>query len=327
MNKNVFVVIEHLQEKVSDISYSMLAAGQELAQTTGGEVQAVLLGYQTQDLAKDFAADRVLYLDHPVFTDFTSDSYIKALSQLIRERQPRIVLMGHTTIGMDIAGGLSVRLNLPLVSQCQSFLFEDGTPKFVCQICGGRLMVEGDLPGPTSLITMLPGGYQPEDGKITKSPEITPVETPHLEEPKVKVVQYIQPETGEIDITKEPVLIAIGRGLQNQNDMSIVEALADALGGVVCASRPIVDLGWLPINRLVGKSGNTVKAKLYLALGISGAPEHIEGITGSETIIAVNTDPSAPIFDVADYGIDADLLDFVPMLQGALQKTKERIPG
>ena len=126
--------------------------------------------------------------------------------------------------------------------------------------------------------------------------------------------QYIEPEAGDVDISKEPILISVGRGVQTEDNIELAEELADALGGVVCASRPVVDQGWLSTTRLVGKSGMQVKPKLYLALGISGAPEHVEAITGSEMIIAINTDPAAPIFDVAQYGAEVDMLDLMETL-------------
>jgi electron transfer flavoprotein alpha subunit len=151
MSQDIYVVIEHLQGQVADISYTMLAAGRELAQGTGGKVVAVLLGDNAQALAKDFAADGVLYLEHAAFAEFTSDAYQKALTDLIDKDQPRAVLFGNTSIGADVASVLSMRLGLPLVSSCRSFT-KDG--KFVSQICGGKIMAEGELPGPTVLVTM-----------------------------------------------------------------------------------------------------------------------------------------------------------------------------
>ena len=168
----------------------------------------------------------------------------------------------------------------------------------------------GDLP---VVITMIPGGYKPEQGKTDIPPEITPFDI-SIGELKVLLRSYIQPEVTDIDITKEEVLISIGRGIQTEDNIELAEELAELLGGVVCASRPVVDQGWLPTSRMVGKSGNAVKPKLYLALGISGAPEHVEGIVGAETTIAINIDPTAPIFDVMKYGVEIDLFDLIDIL-------------
>jgi electron transfer flavoprotein alpha subunit len=139
---------------------------------------------------------------------------------------------------------------------------------------------------------------------------------------RIKLNQYIEPETSDVDISKESLLIAVGRGIQNKDNISLAEELAQAIGGVVCASRPVVDQGWLPTSRLVGKSGSTVKPKVYLAIGISGAPEHVEAITGSDVIIAINTDPAAPIFNIAKYGTTADLFDLVPALTEQIRNIK-----
>jgi electron transfer flavoprotein alpha subunit len=310
MNEDIYVVIEHLQGQVADISYVMLAAARVLVQETGGNVVAVLLGHEAQGLANNLAANQVLYLDHPALADFTSDAYLEALAALINEDRPRAVLLGHTSMGMDVASGLSARLELPLVSQ----FYQVSPGKFVSQICGGKIMAEGDLPGPTALLTMVPGGFKPEEGQSDEPPQVISRTTPELAGLRVALKQYLEPEAGDVDISKEPILIAVGRGVQTEDNIELAQELAEALGGVVCASRPVVDQGWLSTSRLVGKSGKQVKPKLYLALGISGAPEHVESITGSEMIVAINTDPAAPIFDVAQYGAEVDLLDLMDLL-------------
>jgi len=262
-------------------------------------------------------------VDHPALAEFTPDAYQQVLTGLINENAPRAVLFGDTSIGAEVAAGLSVRLGLPLVSHCRRVRAENGALKFVSQVCGGKIMAEGDLPGPTALVTMIPGDFKPEEGRSEQAPEVIPVTAPALEGLRVSLKQYIEPEVGDVDISKEPVLIAVGRGIQNQDNIELAEELAAALGGVVCASRPVVDQGWLPTSRLVGKSGKQVKAKLYLTLGISGAPEHVEAITDSEVIIAVNTDPAAPILDVAQYGVAADMFDLLPTLTERIRQAKD----
>jgi electron transfer flavoprotein alpha subunit len=319
MNQDIYVVIEHLRGQVADISYVMLAAAGNLAQVTGGEVVAVLLGHNAQELAGDLAANKVLYMDHPTLADFTPDAHKKALASLISENEPRAVLFGHTSVGMDVVSGLSVQLDLPLVSSCLSF---GAGGEFVCQVCGGKIMAEGDLLDTTTLVTMIPGGYKPEEGQSTQPPQVVPVAAPALEDLRVRLKQYIEPEAGDVDISKESILIAVGRGIQVQDNIELAEELAEALGGAVCASRPVVDQGWLPTTRMVGKSGQKVKPKLYLALGISGAPEHVEGIADSEVIIAINTDPAAPIFDIAQYGAEIDMFDLLDVLIEQVEEAK-----
>ena len=168
---------------------------------------------------------------------------------------------------------------------------------------------------------MVPGEYKPEDGQSSTAPPVDRLDAPDFGEVQIKVKQFIEPEAGDVDIGTEPILVSVGRGIQLEDNIEIAEELAEALSGAVCASRPVVDQGWLPTTRLVGKSGYQVKPKVYLALGISGAPEHTEGITGSETIIAINTDPAAPIFNIAKYGVVEDVLDLVPVLTEKLEES------
>jgi electron transfer flavoprotein alpha subunit len=226
-------------------------------------------------------------------------------------------LFGNTSIGADVANAISINLNMPLVSSCIGF-GSDG--KFTSQICGGKIMAEGELPGPTAVITIIPGGHKPEEGQSQQSPAVTTIDPPELDDLRVKLLTYIEPETGDVDISREPILIAVGRGIQTEDNVELAEELADLIDGTVCASRPIVDQGWLATSRMVGKSGKSVKPKLYIALGISGAPEHVEGMIDSETIIAVNTDPAAPIFDIAKYGAQIDLLDLLEVLIEQLEE-------
>ncbi len=319
MDSDIFVIIEHLQGQVSEISYIMLAAGRQLTNQAGGNLVAVLLGNDAQGLAADLAADKVLYMDDPALAEFTPDAYQMALAKLINAETPRAVLLGDTSVGAEVAGVLSARLELPLVSRCSSLHAKDGSPKFVSQIYGGKILAEGELPGPTALVTMVPGEFKAEEGKSDQAAEVIVVDAPALEGLRVRLKQYIEPEIGDVDIATESLLVAVGRGIQQESNLELAEELASALGGVICGSRPVVDQGWLPTSLLVGKSGKSVKPKVFIAIGISGAPEHVEGITGSEIIVAINTDPAAPIFDVAKYGANVDLFELVPTLTEKLQ--------
>jgi len=324
MSENILVITEHLQGHVLDITYVMLAGAHQLAEQTGGKVIAVLLGYKAQPLTKDFNADKVHSYDRPSLENFSPDAYLRVLEAEINEEQPHAVLFGHTTIGMDVASGLSARLNLPLISQVQHF---DPGPtgnagagglNSVNQICGGKIMAKGTLPETTVLVTMVPGGYKLEDGQ-GPTPSILEKQAPSLEGMRVRLSHYIEPDVSDVDIAKEPVLVSVGRGLQNEGDLELVERLANDLHGTVSSSRPLVDKGWLPTSRLVGKSGKAVKPKMYLALGISGAPEHVEAITGSDLIVAVNTDPDAPIFNIARYGVVMDMYELIEVLSNTLE--------
>jgi electron transfer flavoprotein alpha subunit len=322
MSQDIFVLVEHFRGKVADISYMMLAQARQLAPATGGKVIAILLGSYSKVLANDLNVDAVWYVDHPALADFTWDAYEKVLAKLVGEYKPRLVLFGDTTIGAEAASGLSARLNLPILSFCRKITPDGSNLKYTGQICGGKMMVEGALPVETTLVTLLPGGFKVEQGKSDKAPDVTPIDCPDLGDLRVTLKGYIEPAGGDIDISAEKVLIGVGRGIENADNLELAEELAKALGGAVCATRPVVDQNWLPTTRLVGKSGNTVKPKLYIAMGISGAPEHVEAITGSELIIAVNRDPKAPIFNIAKYGVETDLFDLVEVLTEKVKDAK-----
>lgn len=322
MNQDIFVIVEHLRGKVADISYVMLAAAHDMTQATNGQVVAVLLGHNAAGLVVNLAANRVLQIEHPALADFTSTAYQVVLESILREYAPRAALLGDTSIGGDVAAWLAARLSWPLVSSCRSVTIEGAEIGLISQTCGGKIMAESDLPGPCALVMMVPGGYKPEQGQSTQPPVVTSATAPALDDLRVVVENYIEPDTSDVDISREPILVAVGRGIQTQDNIALAEELAQALGCPVCASRPVVDQGWLPATRLVGKSGRTVKPRLYLSLGISGAPEHTEGISESEMIIAINTDPAAPIFDIAEYGTTLDLFDLVPVLTEKIREAR-----
>ena len=322
MTQDILVVVEHLRGQLAEITYTLLAQAQAIVHETGGKVEALLLGHEAESLSRDLAADVVWYVDHPALAEFTGETYARATSELIAERKPRLVLLGDTSVGSDVAGLLSIRLRLPLLSCCRSIAAGPEGLKFTSQICGGKLMAEGLMPAETTLVTMLPGGFRVEQGKAQQPPVVSKHGAPNLDKLTVTLKQYVEPAGDDVDITREPLLVAIGRGIQREDNLEDVQELAGALGGVVCATRPVVDQNWLPTSRLVGKSGKSVKPKVYLALGISGAPEHTEAIAGSEMIIAINTDPTAPIFDLARYGATVDLLDLVPVLTDKVRQVK-----
>jgi len=324
MSKDVWVVVETLRGEVLEITYTMLAAGRGLADGLGGRLTAVLLGHNAVPLASTLGvADSVTYVDHAAVADFTPDAYQRTIAGLAKGAAPRAVLLGHSSMGMDVACGIGIELGTPVIAACQTLDVKAGKPRYVSLTCGGKVLAEGELPEPTCLVTMVPGGYKPQDGKKEGAPEVTRVAPPTaLDDLKVRLKGYIEPEAGDVDITKESILASVGRGIQQRDNLKLAEELAATLGGAVSASRPVVDQGWLPTSRLVGKSGKSVKPRLYLALGISGAPEHAEGIRDAECIVAVNTDEKAPIFDFAQYGATVDVLKLLPVLTAKIKQAK-----
>lgn len=322
MTSQIFVLIEHIQENVTDMTYMMLAAARSVADDVGGEVVGVLLGQDAQALLANAAADRVIYIEHPALEYFSPEAYQIALTELINQNPPRLFMLGETSIGADIAGGLSARTDIPLISMCRSIQASGDDLRYVSQICGGKILAEGSIPGPTCLVTMVPGEYKVEAGQSNAAPPLENFAPPEFDALRETHQSFIKPEVGDVDIAREPVLVAVGRGIQQEMNLEYAEDLAEQLDAVICASRPVVDQGWLDTSRLVGKSGKRVSPKIYLSIGISGAPEHAEGIGDVEMFIAINTDPQAPIFDLADYGAAADLFELVPALTEKLRAAK-----
>ncbi|TNE55302.1 MAG: electron transfer flavoprotein subunit alpha/FixB family protein [Bacteroidetes bacterium] len=313
MANNIFVIAEHLNGKVEDITYEMLGKAKELAASAGGEAVAVLLGSGAKGLAGDFAAGKVLYVDSPQLAEFNPEAYCKTIASLVNSHAPKAVLVGNTSQGMDIAAGLSIDCGLPLIAYASDLSAGNVTS----QLYGGKMNVESAVEGDRFIASVLAGAFPTDAGKGSGA-AVEDVPAPDLSGLKIKFKQLHEPEGGDVDITASDVLVSVGRGIQNEENLEIVQEFADKLGAALSCSRPIVDNKWLPKTRQVGKSGLKVKPKVYIAIGISGAPEHIEGMKDAECIIAINTDANAPIFDFAHYGTTEDLFDVVPAMTGKL---------
>jgi len=316
MKNDIYVLAEHLQGRLSDVTFELLGKGRELADQLGGSLFALLLGKDARHLVSELgAADTVLYVEDEQLAEFTPEAYSRTCAALLRERAPRLLLLGNTSMGMDIAPTLAAELGIPLIVSCSDLHLEDGKVVVTSQICGGKVLVEAELTGEQGIAAVMPGVFPAEKGRVEGTPQVETVAPPvPLEDLKMVVKRLIAPEVEDVDISQEPVLVAVGRGLEREEELELARELAEALGGALCATRPIVDRGWLPMTRLVGRSGMAVKPKLYLALGISGAPEHVEGIKSAELLVAINSDPSAPIFNVAHYGVVGDLFKVLPPL-------------
>lgn len=315
MSQSIFVVAEHLKGALTEATFEALGAARMLADTTGGEVVGVLPGHGVGDLATQMAAaNRVLVIDDPALANFTPESYLAVLDPLIKQHGPRLTILLNTSFGMDLAAALSARLSMPLVAYCKGLQAEGDSIVATSQVYGGKILAESVLDAP-GLVTMMAGAYPAENGRTGGGPSVETVAPPAaLDGFRTTFKTLIEPEAGDVDITRSDIIVAIGRGIGSQDNIEMAEELAQALGGVVASSRPVTDSGWLPRTRQVGKSGMAVKPKLYLALGISGAPEHVEGMKDADLIIAVNTDQNAPIFEIAHYGIAADLFDVAEAL-------------
>jgi electron transfer flavoprotein alpha subunit len=314
MSGDVLVLVEHRDGAVVDGTFELLGRARELAAAAGGEAIALLAGSGVDGLVGQLgAADRIVAVDDASLAEFTPTAWQAALAPIVRDRAPLVVLATNSGVGMDLAAGLSIAAGLPLAAYATRVELDGGSPVVTCQLYAGKVDVRVRFADGRGIATVVAGAYPVDAGRAAGSPAVERV-APAAADNRVRFRRLIRPEAGDVDITRESVLVSVGRGIGEADNLPLVEELAAALGGAVSSSRPVADSGWLPRTRQVGKSGLRVKPKLYLALGISGAPEHLEGMRDAGLIIAINTDPRAPIFGVAHYGAVADLLDIVPAL-------------
>ncbi len=322
MAGGIFVFIERVRGRISDVAFEALGAGRRIAEALKVPVWAVAAGAPIGGEGSSLgAADGILVAEDPALDVPDPERIAVLLADLVEKKQATMVLLGGTNFACGIGGRLALRAKLPCVNFCKGVRFDGGSVVYTSQLFGGKILADVRVPDNRGVVVLYPGSFPAEEGKRAGSPPVEKVPVP-AGASRVAFKRYIEPAAGDVDITRQDILVAVGRGIQTQDNIELAEELAGALGGVVCASRPVVDQGWLPMTRQVGKSGMTVKPKLYLALGISGAPEHQEGMKGSACIVAINTDPKAPIFDVAHYGAAADLLEVVPLLKEAVEKRK-----
>jgi electron transfer flavoprotein alpha subunit len=312
MSNDVMVLTEHLQGTFTDATFEAIAMGRRLAASLGGEVEAAVAG--PASLAPTLGgADTILVVDDPRLESFTPEAHARVFSALVDQRQPSLVLVPYTSMGMDVASEVAVRCRLPLVSYCTDVRAAGGLGA-TCRLYAGKIEADVEIPGGRAVFALLSGSAEAAGGRTGGAGAVVEVSPPDLSDLRTRFERLIEPAAGDVDITNQDVLVVVGRGIETKDNIAQAEALASALGGAVACSRPIVDQGWLPRTRQVGKSGLTVKPKVYLALGVSGAPEHVEGMRSASAIIAVNLDPRAPIFGVAHYGWVGDLFDLIPEL-------------
>jgi len=323
--KKIIALAEHRQGELRDITWEILSKGRQLAEGMGAEVEVALLGKGVKKLAEALKpkANRVLLVEDDRLEAFNSETYQKVLTQLITERKPSLTLIGHTAMGMDIAPALAVQLKMPIATDCIGVDVVGESFALTRQLYGGKVNAAVSfLKSGPYIITLRTGGFPVVEKDLPG--EIVSIPSPLTDEGLVKrFLQYVEAAVGEVDITQANVLVSVGRGIKEAENIPLVKELADMLGGALSCSRPVVDKKWLPKDRQVGTSGKTVKPKVYIAIGISGAFQHVAGMKGAGTVIAINKDPKAPIFSVANYGIVADLFKFVPVLKEKVKELKK----
>lgn len=314
----IFVLVEHRQGKIRDITYEILQVAEKLASQQGLSSTAVLLGHHVKNFAEELAtkSSKVLVVEDAQLEHFNSILYQKVLSSLIAKYQPFLTLIGHTAFGMDLAPSLSVEMGFPLITDCISLSFDGNCLKAIRSIYGGKVNANVSVRESKGyMVTIRPGVFSPAAPAEKKAGIVMEPSFLQGTVDAKKFIEYIEaPITGE-DITQAEIIVSVGQGIGGPEHIPMIEEVAKSLGGVIACSRPVVDRNWLPKERQVGISGKTVKPKVYLAIGISGAFQHVTAMQGSETIIAINKDPRAPIFGVADYGIVDDFQNVIPILK------------
>jgi len=324
--KEIIVIAEHRRGELRDVTWEMLSKGRQLAESMSAELGVALLGKGMNPLVEALKpkVKRVLLIEDPRLEAFNPETYKKVLIQLITERKPFLTLIGHTAMGMDYAPRLAASLKMPLATDCIGIEPKDETLSLIRQLYGGKVNAEVSFTkkGPF-MVTVRPGAF-PVVEKEPLAGEIVSIPSPLTDEGLARrFVEYVEAAVGEVDITQADILVSVGRGIKEAENLPIVKELADALGGALACSRPVVDKKWLPKGCQVGTSGKTVKPKVYIAVGISGAFQHIAGMKGAGTIIAINKDPKAPIFSVAQYGIVGDLFKIVPVIKDKIKAMKK----
>jgi electron transfer flavoprotein alpha subunit len=306
------------------MSWETLAAGQQLARELQQPVSAAVLGQGIEGLAAELAQkqlERVYSVEHDLLSNYTPDTYTAAVRQLVEKIQPYLVIFPHTYQVRDFLPKLATALGRVAVSDVVAHRVEDGKPVLVRQLFQGKLNVDVRFTGePPYLASLQAGAYRADRIEAGSAP----VEkfAPQLTPSRTKPLDLFREAARAVDLTAAEIIVSVGRGIKEADNIPVVQKLADVLGAELAASRPICDSGWLPMERQVGSSGQTVAPKMYVAVGISGAIQHLVGMKGSKIIVAINKDANAPIFEVADYGIVGDLFQVVPALVEEIRKAK-----
>jgi electron transfer flavoprotein alpha subunit len=322
---SVLVILEHRGGKWNRMSFEALEAGRNLGKSLTVPVQATILGSDTDELAKEGAAydvSKVFALDHALLEHYTQEAYTAALEQLIKAERPKVVVFPHTYQVRDYAPRLATRFGKALISDVVGLRVDGAQFTAVRQLFQGKLNADVHATSDLQFVSIQAGAFRSaEPGNASNAVEKFAVQL-DASQIRSKPEEPFREAQRSVDLSAASVIVSVGRGIKEKDNLPIVEALAQALGAELAASRPICDNGWLPMERQVGSSGQTVSPKMYLAIGISGAIQHLVGMKGSKTVVAINKDENAPIFETADYGVVGDLFEIVPALVEEIKKAK-----
>jgi len=316
----ILVILEQAAGKWHKMSWETLTAAQQIGKALGFETKAAVLGHGIASLAAEVPGATIA-VDHELLAGYTADAYASAAEQLVRAESPALVLFPHTYQVRDFAPKVATRFGTALVSDVVRVKL-DGGLTLVRQLFQGKLNTDVRVATAPVFASIQAGAYRADDLARTPS-EVTRFPA-SLDAASIRQKPEAPFREGSraVDLTAADLIVSVGRGIKEKENIAIVEELAKAMGAELAASRPICDSGWLPMERQVGSSGQTVAPKMYMAIGISGAIQHLVGMKGAKTVVAINKDPNAPIFEVADYGICGDLFEVVPALTEEIKKAR-----
>ncbi|MEJ2586265.1 MAG: electron transfer flavoprotein subunit alpha/FixB family protein [Deltaproteobacteria bacterium] len=325
MAQGVWTIAEQRDGEIRKITYEVVSEGRRLADALGQELTVVLLGSNIKDKAEEmghYGADHVQVADDPNLEKYTTGAYVSVISQLIKANDPAVLILGASVQGKDLSARLAARLDVAMAQDCTVFAIEDGNLVATRPIYAGKAYAKVSFENSTpQMATARPNVMSIIEPDTSRSANVIDAEfTLDDGDMKTKVVEELKDESGKIDLTEADKIVSGGRGMKGPENYNILEDLAAVLGGTVGASRSAVDAGWRPHSDQVGQTGKVVSPNLYIACGISGAIQHLAGMSTSKVIVAINKDEDAPIFQKADYGVVADLFDVVPVLTEEVKK-------
>ena len=328
MSETILVVVEQREGKLNRVSWETVVAGQSLAAEMGWTLEAAVAGSGVSAIAGEVAAKKVAKVydvESPGLNPYTPEGFSAGLKQFISTTQPRLALMPHTYQVRDFAPKLATAMSRTVISDCIGYRKDGDKLLFTRQMFQGKFAADVSFNcDPPWFVTFQNGAFRGDKVETGASP--APIETVNIEIPagviRNKPQDVFKEAKQAVDLTQAEIIVSVGRGIKEQKNIELAKQLADALGGEIAASRPICDSGWLPMDRQIGSSGQTVAPKLYLALGISGAIQHIVGMKGARSVVAINKDHEAPIFEIADVAVVGSLFDVVPPLIEEIKKAR-----
>ncbi len=326
MSETIYVVIDHTNGEIRNASWETLVLGQRMAAQSGFELHALILGDDPGPVAEQVGRkqlDSVIAVADPKLRSYEPDSHCAALSQVLAEDAPHILLMAHIYQNIDLAPKLAAAIGTGLLTDCIDYRWEGGGFTFVRQVFRNKIDAEIRIRSRHPwLVTVQSGAFNSDDLEDGSAPPASRVVDLASVQVRRESLETIEGMKGGVDLTKADIIVGVGRGIKKEENLQLIHDLAEALGAEIGASRPVVDNGWLERERQIGSSGQNVQPKLYVACGISGAIQHIVGMKGAQCIVAINSDPNAPIFNIANYGIVGDLLEIAPVLTRKIRELK-----